>query len=89
MRPDLSEAYAALREEIVKARKRVGVSQSEVADVLGAHQQFWSKVESGERRLDIVELVAVAGKLQLSVTRLVKRLREELDKTEANEAPQQ
>ena len=85
MRPDLADAYAALREEIINARKKAGVSQSDIAEVLGARQQFWSKVESGERRLDIVELVAIADKLQLSPIRLVRRLREELEKNRQRE----
>ncbi|HEX6642365.1 MAG TPA: helix-turn-helix transcriptional regulator, partial [Thermoanaerobaculia bacterium] len=60
MRPHLDRAYDALREELTNARKKAGVSQRDVAAELGAHQQFWSKIESGERRIDLVELLAVA-----------------------------
>jgi len=37
-----------------------------VAPILGAHQQLWSKIESGERRIDLVELAAVAPFLETS-----------------------
>ncbi len=75
MRPDLEKAYETLRTELIDARKRAGISQKEVAARLGAHQQFWSKVESGERRIDVVELVAVASVLNLDLSMLLKRLR--------------
>jgi hypothetical protein len=38
------------------ARKDAGLTQTHVAKHFGAHASFVSKVESGERRLDVVEL---------------------------------
>jgi transcriptional regulator with XRE-family HTH domain len=38
------------------ARERAGLSQVEVARRLGKPQSFVSKCESGERRVDVVEL---------------------------------
>jgi transcriptional regulator with XRE-family HTH domain len=75
VRAHLDEAYDVLRTELIAARKRAGVSQRQVAAELGAHQQFWSKIESGERRIDLVELVAVSRLLALDVGWLLKRLR--------------
>lgn len=78
MRPHLDRAYDALREELTNARKKAGVSQRDVAAELGAHQQFWSKIESGERRIDLVELLAVAPILGINVRNLLTRLNFEL-----------
>jgi len=39
-----------------KARKDAGLTQVEVARTLSRPQSFISKVESGERRVDFVEL---------------------------------
>lgn len=39
-----------------KARKESGFTQTEVAAKFDAHASFISKVESGERRIDVVEL---------------------------------
>lgn len=78
MRPNLDRAYDALREELTAARKKAGVSQRDVAAALGAHQQFWSKIESGERRIDLVELLAVAPILGLNVRNLLARVNFEL-----------
>ena len=47
------EVIALLR----RARERAGYSQSEVAERLGRPQSYVSKVETCERRLDIVELL--------------------------------
>lgn len=57
--------YRSLIEALVAARKRQGLSQQEVASRLGRHQQFVSRYEIGERRLDVVEFVDVASVLGL------------------------
>ncbi len=38
------------------ARKEAGLTQTHVAKHFGAHASFVSKIESGERGLDVVEL---------------------------------
>lgn len=48
------------------ARSRAGVSQSALAEKLGRKQQFVSKYESGERRLDLIEFIDVAKALEMS-----------------------
>jgi transcriptional regulator with XRE-family HTH domain len=53
-------AYTKLRELIIVARRRAGLNQIDVAKKLGVHQSFVSKIESGERRLDVVEFLRVA-----------------------------
>lgn len=54
---------AAYRQFLVKlrqARTEAGMSQIQVAQVLGKPQSFMSKIETGERRLDFVELQILA-----------------------------
>ena len=48
--------YKLLLAELRKARKEAGVNQTELGLRLGETQSFISKVERGERRLDLVEL---------------------------------
>ena len=52
-------AYMALLNGLVAARRGVGMHQAELARVLGRPQSFVSKFENGERRLDVVEFLAV------------------------------
>ena len=42
------------------ARRAVGLTQVDVARMLGRSQSFVTKAETGERRLDVVELRAFA-----------------------------
>ncbi len=48
--------YIELIQYLSNERKRLGVSQKEVADKLSISQADISKIECFERRLDIVEL---------------------------------
>ena len=52
--------HLALRELLVEARKAAGLTQQQVAEKLGRPQSFVAKYEGGERRLDVLEFVAVA-----------------------------
>jgi len=51
-----SKDYKDIIERLKKARIEVGLSQQEVADKLGKPQSYISKIESGERRLDVAEM---------------------------------
>jgi transcriptional regulator with XRE-family HTH domain len=46
--------------QLKKARFDIGLDQKEVAKILGKTQSYVSKVESGQRRIDIVQLKAFA-----------------------------
>lgn len=55
-----SADYQLFLERLIAARKAAKLSQVEVAREIGKPQSFISKCESGERRMDIVELALVA-----------------------------
>lgn len=54
------DRYRRLIEELIRARTSAGLSQSAIAERLGKPQQFVSRYEVGDRRLDIVEYLDVA-----------------------------
>jgi transcriptional regulator with XRE-family HTH domain len=71
-----SPAYKKLCEMLVAARKKAGLHQADVAKALGVHQSFVSKIESGERRLDVVEFLRVAKLIKadpVAILRMVSR----------------
>lgn len=63
--------YRRLIDALASARRDAGLTQTQLATRLGKRQQFVSKYESGERRLDVVEFVDVGRALGLDVTALM------------------
>lgn len=62
--------YRDLIDKLTAARKQKGLSQEGLAKILGRHQQFVSRYETGERRLDVVEFVDISRVLDLDITLL-------------------
>lgn len=67
--PEQTELLRLLREK----RKEAGLSQSELAKRLSRSQSFVSKYESGELRLDLVELSLVCRALGTSLSSFVRQ----------------
>jgi transcriptional regulator with XRE-family HTH domain len=59
-------------------RTEAGLTQTEIAQRLGQPQSFVSKYESGERRLDVLELRQVCAVVGLSLADFVRRLEQTL-----------
>jgi transcriptional regulator with XRE-family HTH domain len=55
-------------------RTEAGLTQTEIAQRLGQPQSFVSKYESGERRLDVLELRQVCAVVGVSLADFVRRL---------------
>lgn len=55
-KPAVSQRYRTLLARLKAARLQAGLTQAEAARALQQHQSFVSKCESGERRIDPVEL---------------------------------
>ena len=60
MRAAQSARYRQFLKRLRAAREASGLRQVEVARRLGRPQSFVSKSETGERRVDVVELAAFA-----------------------------
>jgi len=51
-----TEEHKHIVERLRKARLEMGLSQKEAAKMLGRSQSYLSKMESGQRRIDIISL---------------------------------
>lgn len=69
-----SDEYQLVIKTLKASRCEQGITQSQLAASLGEPQSFVSKVESGERRLDIIEFVHIASQLSLDPEDLLKNL---------------
>lgn len=58
-----TDVHEQFRLMLVRARKKAGLTQVQLADLLSRPQSFVSKVERGERRLDVIEFFEVAEKV--------------------------
>jgi transcriptional regulator with XRE-family HTH domain len=54
------------------AREKAGLTQIDVVEKLGTYASFVSKVESGERRVDVVELAQLCQLYGVSLMELLK-----------------
>ncbi|MEY1557946.1 helix-turn-helix domain-containing protein [Yoonia sp. R2331] len=55
-----SKGQLALVRALVDARVGAGLGQKDLANRLRCHQSFIARLESGQRRVDVVELVVLA-----------------------------
>jgi transcriptional regulator with XRE-family HTH domain len=64
---------AALVALLRQTRDEAGLTQVELAEALGRPQSFVSKVERGERRLDLLQLRELCQACGVSLAAFVKR----------------
>ena len=51
-----SKEHRYIVKQLKKAREKAGLSQEQVAKILDTTQSYVSKIESGQRKIDIVQL---------------------------------
>jgi transcriptional regulator with XRE-family HTH domain len=67
-----SKEHRMLVERLRRARKGRGLYQEEVAKLLGVSQSYISKIESGQRRIDIVQLKRFAKVYKKKIDYFIK-----------------
>jgi len=60
-----SKQHTALRDFWINRRKELGLSQAELAEKITVMQSLIAKIETGDKRLDIVEMVDYAQALEI------------------------
>ena len=67
---------------LISLRNDLGLRQVDLAAKLGRPQSFVSKYESGERRLDVLELNEICKALHVSLTEVIIRVEQELNEAQ-------
>jgi transcriptional regulator with XRE-family HTH domain len=70
--------YRILLRILRSKRQQNRLSQDDFAKKLGVPQSFISKIESGERRIDIVDLFRFCEVLNIDVVQFIKELVKEI-----------
>jgi len=76
------QPQAVLQVLLREIRQEAGLRQQDLATRLGEPQSFVSKYESGERRLDVLELRQITAALGVPLVEFIRRLEERLQETQ-------
>lgn len=69
-----SPRHEALRCYLIEKRKKAGLTQATVAAKLKRYQSFVASVETGQRKIDVIELLAFADAIGFDPREAIKRL---------------
>jgi len=70
-----SKRYQCLKKILVDARNKAELSQTQLGNKLGKTQNYISKCEIGERRVDVIELIDIAEALNFDPCDIVTKLK--------------
>ena len=74
MRTDLDQRYELLQRLLIDARMKAGLKQADVAERLGRPQSYISKIERGERGLDVIEFMEIAKVIGFDPAAFLRKL---------------
>ena len=55
-------------------REAAGMTQSQLAEKLGEYQSFVARLESGQRRVDVIEFIEIARVLNFDAAKALKKV---------------
>lgn len=73
-----STEHEFLRQYLKNRRKDLGLSQRNLADRMGVIYSFIGKVETGDRRLDVIEFIQYCHTLELDPIEVVKEIKDKV-----------
>jgi transcriptional regulator with XRE-family HTH domain len=66
--------HQRLRDLLIDARQSADLTQQEVAHRIGKPQSYIAKIEGGERRLDVIELIELCDQLGADPSNIIRGL---------------
>jgi transcriptional regulator with XRE-family HTH domain len=73
-----SAQYALFLKTFKEVRRRKGLTQIDLAKMVGETQSFVSKCERGERRIDLIELRTFCNAMDVTLSEFVLQLQKAL-----------
>ena len=69
-----SARHKLLVDFIVSKREAAGLTQTQLAEKLGEYQSFVARLESGQRRIDVIEFLDLATKLGFDPAKAIRQI---------------
>jgi len=73
-----NKEYKYFVQVFTECRTKAGLLQVDLAKKLGVHQSFVSKIETGQRKVDIIELREICTHLNITLKEFIIRLEKEI-----------
>lgn len=70
-----SRRHKSLVDLLIKRREVIGMTQAELAARLGQYQSFVARLESGQRRIDVVEFLELSEILGFDAVQAIKTIK--------------
>ena len=71
-----TDRYRLFLRLLIKERRNRKITQTQLAALLQKPQSYVSKYENGERRLDVVEFLDIADRLDVNPSKFIEKLYE-------------
>lgn len=72
-----AKEHVALRELLIKQREKLGLTQRDLGERLKVHHTLIGKVETGDRRLDVIEFIDYCKALEVDPCLILDLLKSE------------
>lgn len=69
-----SVRHKVLVDLMVAKREAAGLTQAQLAEKLGEYQSFVARLESGQRRIDVIEFIEIARVLNFDSAKALKKI---------------
>jgi transcriptional regulator with XRE-family HTH domain len=69
-----SARHKLLVDLIVAKREAAGLTQAQLAEKLGEYQSFVARLESGQRRIDVIEFIEISRVLNFDSAKALKKI---------------
>jgi transcriptional regulator with XRE-family HTH domain len=69
-----SARHKLLVDLIISKREAAGLTQAQLAEKLGEYQSFVARLESGQRRIDVVEFLDLASELGFDPAKVIRQI---------------
>ena len=70
-----TKQHKALIALLIEKREALDITQTELAERLGEYQSFVARIESGQRRVDVVEFLKLAEALEFDPVQALRDIK--------------